>query len=217
MFAKLQRFEMASLSAQPHIHMNRQSKCVPREPANVLAGNTHSLAGVIGASMVPEEYALSHRPNLPTTFRLGDWICRSQKWFVAPKSSVGRNLLHRRIGSSESQNTNLLRTHAEVLSATAGTAASQTSPSNTPVSSSPPQRRKKRRASSSPVATGRKPRKRNADVGSDIAAALEHMASSFQVVGSPESAYTTAYCAARDKKRRTAFIQRMLKAADDNE
>ncbi|KAJ7734820.1 hypothetical protein B0H16DRAFT_1467373 [Mycena metata] len=117
-------------------------------------------------------------------------------------------------------------------------------------SSSPiqPNRRKgpKRAASGSPErSTTRKTRKRNSEVISGVAEALDRVAASLQVVGSPEvckkaiqlmeddgdfseneganimmlfvekTAYASAYLAARNKERRTAFLTRLLRV-DDN-
>ncbi|KAJ7777568.1 hypothetical protein DFH07DRAFT_766325 [Mycena maculata] len=86
-FAKLKRFELGPNVVQPQLYMNPEStQRVPREPSNALVGNTGSFASG-GAS---EEYTLSSNPPNPrTSFRLGDWICRSQK---CAAHNFGRNL-----------------------------------------------------------------------------------------------------------------------------
>ncbi|KAJ7816476.1 hypothetical protein B0H13DRAFT_2460060 [Mycena leptocephala] len=115
-------------------------------------------------------------------------------------------------------------------------------------SSSPvQQRRGKKRPPSSSPSTTRKPRKRNAEAASDVAAALERVAASLHVVGSPEvsaraiqlmeddgdfseneganvmmlfvekSSYAKAFVAVRSRERRTAFIHRALQASEDAE
>ena len=116
--------------------------------------------------------------------------------------------------------------------------------SKTNDSSSSPVRGKKRSATTPLTNTHRKGRKRNADVGADMASALDRVATSLQVVGSPEvcaqaiqlmeddgdfseneganvmmlfvekSAYAKAYVTLRVKERRTAFINRMLQSTE---
>ncbi|KAJ7656684.1 hypothetical protein B0H17DRAFT_1146069 [Mycena rosella] len=95
-FTKLKRFELPSNAVPPQLYINPQptlriARVSPLDPAP--AANASSFAdlhGFAGATIVPEDYTISSNPpNPPTSFRLGDWICRSQK---CAAHNFGRNL-----------------------------------------------------------------------------------------------------------------------------
>ncbi|KAJ6468976.1 hypothetical protein DFH09DRAFT_1479573 [Mycena vulgaris] len=95
-FAKLRRFDLA-LNAPPQLYINpqptqRMLRVSSLDPA--LTGNASAsfaaLHGSAGATTIPEDYTISSNPPNPrTTYRLGDWICRSQN---CAAHNFGRNL-----------------------------------------------------------------------------------------------------------------------------
>ncbi|KAJ7468586.1 hypothetical protein FB451DRAFT_1039368 [Mycena latifolia] len=95
-FAKLKRFELP-VNAPPNVYINPEpTQRVQRVSSLDLALATNAsasfaaLPGSPGATTVSEDYTLSSNPPNPrTSFRLGDWICRSQK---CAAHNFGRNL-----------------------------------------------------------------------------------------------------------------------------
>ncbi|KAJ7442149.1 hypothetical protein B0H11DRAFT_2094654 [Mycena galericulata] len=105
-FSKLKSFELVSnAAAPPQLYLNPLSTPrALREPANALAANASLRGSGGGASIVPEDYTLSSNPPNPrTSFRLGDWICRSQK---CAAHNFGRNLTCIGCGCPRSPTTN---------------------------------------------------------------------------------------------------------------
>ncbi|KAJ6542637.1 hypothetical protein B0H19DRAFT_957221 [Mycena capillaripes] len=85
-FAKLKRFELFS-NAPPQFYMNPQPTSQRGQRVSSVDPMVH---GSDGASLVSEEYTISSNPPNPrTSFRLGDWICRSQN---CAAHNFGRNL-----------------------------------------------------------------------------------------------------------------------------
>ncbi|KAF8183878.1 hypothetical protein K438DRAFT_1599206 [Mycena galopus ATCC 62051] len=87
-FSKLQRFEN---NAAPQLYMNPQpNERVPHRVSSLDLAANAVLHDFGGATMVPEDYTISSNPPNPrTSFRLGDWICRSQN---CAAHNFGRNL-----------------------------------------------------------------------------------------------------------------------------
>ncbi|KAJ7239973.1 hypothetical protein B0H12DRAFT_1024954 [Mycena haematopus] len=88
-FSKLQRFELGN-NVAPQLYMKQPNQRVPHHVSSLETAGNAVLPGFGGAPMVPEDYTISSNPPNPrTSFRLGDWICRSQN---CAAHNFGRNL-----------------------------------------------------------------------------------------------------------------------------
>ncbi|KAF7373407.1 RanBP2-type domain-containing protein [Mycena sanguinolenta] len=78
--SKLQRLELGPAeNAVPQLYVNPQPNQGLSRVSSVDAAGNAVVHGFGGAPMVPEDFTISSNPPNPrTSFRLGDWICRSQ-------------------------------------------------------------------------------------------------------------------------------------------
>ncbi|KAJ6570714.1 hypothetical protein B0H10DRAFT_1026126 [Mycena sp. CBHHK59/15] len=77
-FAKLRRFELPPNAVTPqHFYMNPQLASSRALHISSFPG-LHGIGGAV--SLTPDDYTISSNPPNPhTSFRMGDWICRSHK------------------------------------------------------------------------------------------------------------------------------------------
>ncbi|KAJ6476191.1 hypothetical protein C8R45DRAFT_834098, partial [Mycena sanguinolenta] len=88
--SKLQRLELGPSENAPQLYMNPQPNQRPSRVSSLDTAGNAVLHGFGGAPMVPEDFTISSNPPNPrTSFRLGDWICRSQN---CAAHNFGRNL-----------------------------------------------------------------------------------------------------------------------------